>query len=78
MSKEFRKNAKNYYGNVSIETFARGLSQNMACHDLCRTIKAPVGIQHLLELGEKYCARKTHLEKKTIDTMMERMKINIR
>ena len=50
----------------------------MACHNLCIDYKAPVGIEHLLGLGAKYCLRKTKLSEKTIDTMMKRMRNNVR
>ena len=39
----------------------------MACHNIYTDVEAPVGIEHLLGLGGKYCEKKTKLNKKTLD-----------
>ena len=36
----------------------------MACHNICTDVEAPVGIEHLLGPGGKYCKKETKLNKK--------------
>ena len=50
----------------------------MACHDICTDVEAPLGIEHLLGLGVKYCEKKTKLNKKNLDNMFHRLRTNIR
>ena len=50
----------------------------MACHDLFKEAKAPVGIKHLLRLGAKYCEKKTKLNKKNLDNLFHRLRTNVR
>ena len=69
---------KSYYGSMDAKIFVLGVPTNMACHNLCIDYKAPAGIEHLLGLGAKYCLRKTRLGEETIDTMMKRMRNNVR
>ena len=55
-----------------------GRPANEACHDLCDKIEAPIGIEHLLGLGAKYCEKRTTLKSKTLDDMMSRLRTNVR
>ena len=50
----------------------------MACHNLCKNTKAPIGIERLLGLGAKYCVKKTKLTNEPLNKMMERMRESIR
>ena len=58
-SKELWENMETYYGNVTPELIFIGRPANKACHDICKDAKTPVGIEHLLGLGAKYCEKRT-------------------
>ena len=57
--------------------FLMGRLTNIA-HDICKDVKAPVRIEHLLALGDKYCERMTTLKKKTLDNLFSRLRNNTR
>ena len=76
--KETWENVEAYYENMSPELLFVGRPANMACHDLCREAKAPIGIEHLLGLGAKYCEKKTKLNKKNLDNLFHRLRTNVR
>ena len=76
--KELWENLEEYYKSMPITTFLIGTPTEMTCHDVCETQKAPVGIEHLLGLGHKYCIRNTQLQSRTINKMMKRLRTNIR
>ena len=76
--KELWENLEEYYKRMPITTFLIGTPTEMTCHDVCKTQKAPVGIDHLLSLGQKYCVRNTQLQSRTINKMMTKLKKSIR
>lgn len=66
-SKELWENMETYYGNMSPELLFVGRPANVACHDFCTEVKAPVGVEHLLGLRAKYCKKITTLNNKNLD-----------
>ena len=48
--KELWENLNDYYGSMTINNILVGRPTNMACHNVCNDIKAPVGVEHLLGL----------------------------
>ena len=77
-NKELWENLEAYYKNMPIETFLVGTPTSMTCHNVCKTTEAPAGVEHLLGLGTKYCVRRTQLQTRTVNKMMERLKKNVR
>ena len=77
-AKETWENVKEYFESMPLEQFFVGRPTNMACHNICTDVEAPVGIEHLLGLGGKYCEKKTKLNRKTLDEMFRRLRSNIR
>ena len=77
-AKETWENIGDYFGSMPLEQCFVGRPTNMACHDICTNVEAPIGIGHLLRLGGKYCKKKTILEKKTLNNMYYRLRTNIR
>ena len=58
----------------AFKTFFVGRPTNMACHNICTDIEAPIGIEDLLllSIGGNHCEKETKLNKKTLDNMFYR------
>ena len=72
------QNIDEYYSGMDPLLYLAGIPTNMACHNICKHVQAPVGAEHLLGLGAKYCVKKTKLEKKPIEKMMKRLRNSVR
>ena len=72
------ENIEDYYGGMDPRTFFIGRPTNMSCHNMCFIRRAPVGVEHLLGLGSKFCVKTSKLRDETVGNMMERLRTNVR